>query len=103
MFRYTAQPLNHAQKPAVSAPNAADDDPAETQNKLMSLLRLTPTLTEVVAHDPSLLADQAYISHKNPELAKFLQTHPEAARNPEFYRFSGFGQGARRRGLLLLL
>jgi hypothetical protein len=41
-----------------------------------------------VSHDPSLLADQAYVAHNNPQLAEFLVAHPEVARNPEFYLFS---------------
>jgi hypothetical protein len=42
----------------------------------------------VVAHDPSLLADQDYVSRNNPQLAQFLVIHPEVARNPEFYLFT---------------
>jgi hypothetical protein len=41
-----------------------------------------------VAHDPSLLGDQEYVSRNNPELAQFLTAHPEVARNPEFYLFT---------------
>src|ERR1700690_900813 len=46
-------------------------DSAETQAQLLMLLRLSPTLTSVVAHDPSLLADQQYVARNNPELAQF--------------------------------
>jgi hypothetical protein len=69
-------------------------DSAETQAQLMMLLRLSPTLTSVVAHDPSLLADQQYVARNNPELAQFLLSHPDVARNPEFYLFSHLNQGA---------
>jgi hypothetical protein len=41
-----------------------------------------------VSHDPSLLSNQDYVSHNNPQLATFLASHPEVARNPEFYLFS---------------
>jgi hypothetical protein len=35
-----------------------------------------------------LLADQAYVSRNNPELAQFLAAHPYVAQNPDFYLFS---------------
>jgi len=67
-------------------PNEADV--AATQSELIKLLRLSPTLTTVVGHDPSLLSDQEYVSRNNPQLAAFLASHPEVARNPGFYLFS---------------
>ncbi len=69
-------------------PLPTDKDVAATQSQLIKLLRLSPTLTTVVSHDPSLLADQQYVAHNNPQLAEFLVSHPEVARNPEFYLFS---------------
>jgi hypothetical protein len=66
----------------------SDRDLAATQKELIRLLRLSPTLTTVVAHDPSLLSDQNYVSRNNPELAQFLVAHPEVARNPDFYLFT---------------
>jgi hypothetical protein len=82
-------------KPA--APVVTDKDSANTQEQLIKLLRLSPTLTSVVAHDPSLLANQEYVSRNNPQLAQFLAAHPEIARNPEFYLFTrSDGQGGRR-------
>lgn len=71
---------------AASAPN--DQDIAATQDQLINLLRTSPTLTDVVARDPSLLSDQQYVSRNNPELAQFLAAHPEVARNPEYYLFT---------------
>jgi hypothetical protein len=69
---------------------------AEIQKQLMQLLRTSPTLTSVVARDPSLLADQAYVTRNNPELEQFLVAHPDVARNPEFYLFSHLtGRGPR--------
>ncbi|HZQ43048.1 MAG TPA: hypothetical protein VFA99_07335 [Acidobacteriaceae bacterium] len=59
-----------------------------TQQQLMQLLRLSPTLAEVVSSDPSLLADQQYVAKSNPELAAFLAQHPEIGRNPSFWLFS---------------
>jgi hypothetical protein len=75
------------QDPGTAAP-VSDRDLEATQKELIRLLKLSPTLTTVVAHDPSLLADQAYVSRNNPQLADFLTAHPEVARNPEFYLFT---------------
>jgi hypothetical protein len=66
----------------------SDSDLAETQKELIRLLRLSPTLTTVVARDPSLLANQEYVSRNNPQLAEFLSAHPEVGRNPDFYLFT---------------
>ena len=63
-------------------------DIAGVQRQLIELLRLSPTLTTVVSHDPSLLADQEYVTRNNPQLAAFLEVHPEVARNPDFYLFT---------------
>jgi hypothetical protein len=76
-----------ASAPAVSpAPN--EGDVRSTQTELIRLLRLSPTLTTVVSHDPSLLSNHDYVARNNPQLAAFLTAHPEVARNPEFYLFS---------------
>ena len=58
------------------------------QLQLIQLLRLSPTLTTVVARDPSLLANQDYVARNNPQLAQFLAAHPEIGRNPDFYLFT---------------
>jgi hypothetical protein len=85
-----AQPAHPAKTaPQVAAsPAPSERDVAATQSELIKLLRLSPTLTTVVAHDPSLLSNQDYVAHNNPQLAAFLTTHPEVALNPEFYLFS---------------
>jgi hypothetical protein len=80
---------------AMQAPS--DSDVANTQEQLLKLLRLSPVLTTVVARDPSLLGDQAYVARNNPELAQFLTEHPDIAKNPEFYLFSHLEQGRGRR------
>jgi hypothetical protein len=69
-------------------PQVSDRDFAATQAELIKLLRLSPTLTTVVARDPSLLANQEYVSRNNPQLAQFITAHPEIARNPDFYLFT---------------
>jgi hypothetical protein len=80
---------------AVVTPVANPADFPSIQEQLLKLLRLSPTLTEVVARDPSLLSNQDYVVRNNPELAQFLQSHPEVARNPGFYLFTKLppGQG----------
>jgi hypothetical protein len=69
-------------------PVASDKDLAGTQEELIRLLRLSPTLTTVVARDPSLLSSQEYVRRNNPQLAQFLENHPEVALNPDFYLFT---------------
>ncbi len=76
-----------AQDQTAAAP-ATPQDLGATQQRLMQLLRLSPTLAEVVSSDPSLLADQQYVAKSNPELAAFLAQHPEIGRNPAFWLFS---------------
>ena len=84
-----AQPRAASPAPAtVATPAPNERDVAATQTELIRLLRLSPTLTTVVSHDPSLLSNQDYVAHNNPQLGAFLATHPEVARNPEFYLFS---------------
>ena len=87
-----------AQTANANVPDAAQA--AEIQTQLMNLLRMSPTLTSVVARDPSLLADQAYVTRNNPELEQFLEAHPDVARNPEFYLFGHLnGRGHRDQAL----
>jgi hypothetical protein len=81
-----AQP--HPAAPAQPGTPVSDRELASTQGELIKLLRLSPTLTTVVAHDPSLLSNQEYVSRNNPQLAQFLTAHPEIARNPDFYLFT---------------
>jgi len=76
-----------AQATAPAGP-VSDRDLEATQKELIRLLKLSPTLTTVVAHDPTLLSNQDYVSRNNPQLAEFLTAHPEVARNPEFYLFT---------------
>ena len=80
----TAQDRN----PAAANQQLSDKDVAATQEQLLHILRTSPTLTTVVARDPSLLADQAYVQRNNPQLADFIAAHPDVARNPGFYLFS---------------
>ena len=87
----TAQARRQAQNQ--SAPQLPSErDVADTQDQLQKLLRLSPVLTTVVARDPSLLADQDYVNRNNPELAQFMASHPDIAKNPEFYLFNHLDQ-----------
>ena len=83
---HTPRADNSAVSGTSQVPN--DREVAETQSELIRLLRLSPTLTTVVSHDPSLLSNQEYVARNNPQLAAFLTAHPDVARNPEFYLFS---------------
>jgi hypothetical protein len=83
-------------------PQISDRDLADLREQLLSLLRMSPTLTEVVASDPTLLANQDYVSRNNPELEKFLQNHPEVVRNPDFYLFANLPPGPGRRSEKLM-
>jgi hypothetical protein len=93
----SAQTVPATKAQPVPAVPMTDEELATTQEQLMKLLRTSPTLTTVVASDPSLLADQAYVSRNNPQLAQFLVQHPEIARNPEYYLFTHLdSRGGRR-------
>jgi hypothetical protein len=95
-----AAPLVRAQTHAAAAPAAqapSEKDVADVQEQMLHLLRLSPTMTAAVAADPSLLADQPYVARSNPELAQFMASHPDIARNPEFYLFSKLNPSDGRR------
>ena len=66
----------------------SEKDVAALQDQLLQLVRVSPTLAEVVARDPSLLSDKDYVTRNNPELGHFLEEHPEIAQNPDFYLFN---------------
>ena len=83
----TAQTRPQTPQRAV-APVATQKDLANTQEELIKLLRESPTLTTVVEHDPSLLANAEYVRKNNPQLGQFLDNHPEIALNPDYYLFT---------------
>jgi len=92
----------NAQTSSQTSSPTSDHDLAELREQLLILLRMSPTLTEVIASDPSLLANQDYVTRNNPELEKFLQLHPEIVRNPEFYLFANLPSGPGRRSERLM-
>ena len=78
-----------ARNSQVAAPaQVSEKDVAALQDQLLQLLRVTPTLAEVVARDPSLLGNAEYVNRTNPQLGQFLHAHPEIAENPDFYLFN---------------
>lgn len=86
---FSAAQSPHATQPtAINPVTISEKDVAALQDQLLQLLRVSPTLAEVVARDPSLLSNTDYVNHNNPELARFLQAHPEIAQNPDFYLFN---------------
>ena len=89
---FTVGSVAQAPRPAQATPNAgqqmSEKDVAAMQDQLLQLLRVSPTLAEVVAHDPSLLSNAEYVNRNNPELGIFLQAHPEIAKSPDFYLFN---------------
>jgi hypothetical protein len=57
----------------------------ETREQLRQLLeRHPPSLGDVLRLDPTLLVNSDYLA-PYPELAAFLEQHPEVAHNPAFY------------------
>jgi hypothetical protein len=84
-------------QPAVNAAPESQDELEATQEQLLKLLRTSPTLTTVIAHDPSLLSNMDYVNKNNPQLGQFLVQHPDIARNPEYYLFTNLDlRGGRR-------
>ncbi len=83
-----AQRVKEAPAGVAQAAAVPETDPVVTQQGLIKLVRLSPTLVEVLERDPSLLGDEAYVGRVNPELAQYVVAHPEVARNPDFYLFT---------------
>jgi hypothetical protein len=81
-------PRSTPQAMAPNTPRLSEKDVASLQDELLQLLRISPTLAEVVSHDPSLLSNAEYVNRNNPELERFLQAHPEIAQNPDYYLFN---------------
>ncbi len=64
-------------------------DANRTRDELNELLnRHAPALRKILALDPTLLTNQAYLA-SYPGLAAFLTAHPDIARNPAFYLGTG--------------
>jgi hypothetical protein len=86
------QSARPAKAPDATAEAISEESLNATRDQLLRVVHLSPKLAAVVVRDPSLLADEAYVNRNNPALAKFLDEHPEIARNPDFYLFGSRGQ-----------
>src|SRR5215471_3062277 len=74
-----------AQGPPPPVPDFEQPNAQRTQQELSNLLqRYPPALREVLALDPSLLANESYLA-PYPALVSFLRTHPEIARASSYY------------------
>lgn len=87
-----------AQKSAAKKTEPADTTTAadassigETHKQLMELLRTDRKVSAFISRDPQLLADRDFIGRNNPQLAAFLDAHPEVTKNPEYYLFADLG------------
>ena len=74
-----------APPPAQSIVTVEQPDAQRTKEQLSQLLEhYPPTLRGVLALDPTLLGNQAYLA-PYPALVSLLNQHPEIARSPSFY------------------
>ncbi len=86
----TAQPTGRPGGPAGRAVPGVrvpieEANAGETARRLQELLReYPPSLSRVLALDPTLLGNEAYLQ-PYPQLANFLAQHPEIAHNPTYY------------------
>jgi hypothetical protein len=90
-----AQAQKSAAAPAPSPSVVAIEQPdaQRTRDELSRLLeRYPPALRRVLALDPGLLGNQAYLA-PYPALVGFLNAHPEIARNPSYYIGRGWDPG----------
>jgi hypothetical protein len=79
------QPSQPPQAPPASPNLIADLNAYQTRESFQQMLRqYPPSLSEVLRLDPSLLTNPAYLA-PYPNLAAFLNQHPEIAHNPGFF------------------
>ena len=89
----TAPPGERTDGIVVQAPTAE-----ETRDDLQRILQKYPTsIAEILRRDPSLISKADYMA-PYPDLARFLEAHPEIARNIEFY-FNDYGSWQNQRQL----
>lgn len=92
----TAPPAPHERGAAPPAP-VESANAEQVRNRLDDLLRqYPPSLGRVLAMDPTLLDNEAYLQ-PYPELATFLAAHPEVKHNPSFF-LSNFTENSFRGG-----
>lgn len=79
-----AQP-NRGQTGRDVAAETGQPDARQLKDQLSEIMKLyPPTLKTVLANDPALLSNPAYMA-PYPALVNFLSQHPEIARNPGYY------------------
>lgn len=80
----------------VQIPAYQSQDADQVRQQLQEILRMyPPAVGEVLRWDGSLLARPDYMA-PYPQLALFLQQHPEVLRNPQYY-FGGYNYYERNR------
>jgi hypothetical protein len=80
-----AQGAKSAAPPVQNVVTVEQPDAQRTKDELRQLFEhYPPALRNVLALDPTLLSNQAYLA-PYPGLVSFLSEHPEIARNPAFY------------------
>lgn len=89
-------PSTLRQTPLGRAIASDDANAGETQRRLQELLQqYPPSLGRVLALDPTLLNNDAYLQ-PYPQLATFLAQHPEIAHNPSYFFDQQYRELARR-------
>ena len=87
------------ERPLPERPNlrvTEDANAGETARRLQELLQqYPPSLGRVLALDPTLLNNDAYLQ-PYPQLSTFLAQHPEVAHNPTYYFDSQYREMNRR-------
>jgi hypothetical protein len=81
-----SQPTTTAQT-STAVDETADATPSsyEIRNQFASLLRQSPDeLSTILLLDPTLMSNEGFLNGY-PELARFVERHPEVRRNPRFY------------------
>jgi hypothetical protein len=100
----TLIPAGWAQASARQIVTVEQPDAQRTKEEFSNLMqRYPPSLKSVLALDPSLLNNPAYLA-PYPALAGFLNAHPDIAHNPSFYvgEYRGFQQQDRPIGAIEL-
>ena len=70
---------------AAPVPTATTEPDAEVAGDLEALLRVhPPEVGAILELDPTLMADPNFVG-KHPELAAFVERHPDVAANPRLY------------------
>jgi hypothetical protein len=103
VYPLAVAPVAAQERPRVEAPPSTSvpvpdmNNAFQTRQMFQQLLRqYPPFLSEVFQLDPSLLANERFLS-SYPNLSSFLAQHPEIVRNPSFFVGNLERQGQTRR------